>query len=67
MIPTIRLGTFGMRGDDGGAEGIRVGNHLLDNAYEYQNEAEVGEGVRTCGVARSECFVTETWDSLATQ
>lgn len=60
-IPAIGLGTFGMRGNDGVAAiigGIRAGNRLLDTAHKYENESEVGEGVRASGVARDELFVT---------
>ncbi|MBC7589886.1 MAG: aldo/keto reductase, partial [Salinibacterium sp.] len=60
-IPAIGLGTFGMRGADGVAavaEGIRVGNRLLDTAHKYDNESEVGEGIRASGVTRDELFVT---------
>ena len=60
-IPAVGLGTFGMRGDDGiaaVAAGIGAGNRLLDTAHKYENEREVGEGVRASGVPRDELFVT---------
>lgn len=37
---------------------IADGYRLIDTAAAYGNEAEVGEGIRVSGVARSEIFVT---------
>ena len=60
-LPAIGLGTYGLRGPEGVASisnGIASGYRLLDTALNYRNEAEVGEAVRTCGLDRSELFVT---------
>ncbi|HEV7955747.1 MAG: putative 2,5-diketo-D-gluconic acid reductase [Microbacteriaceae bacterium] len=60
-IPILGLGTYGMRGADGVASvvsGIHAGYRLLDTALNYENEREVGKGVRESGVAREEVFVT---------
>lgn len=60
-IPAVGLGTFGMRGSEGAAavaSGIHAGNSLLDTAHKYENEREVGEGIRASGVPRGELFVT---------
>ena len=40
------------------SEAIRLGYRLIDTAQAYGNERGVGEGVRTCGVAREELFVS---------
>ena len=39
-------------------QAAEIGYRLVDTAQAYGNEAGVGEGVRTCGVAREEMFVT---------
>lgn len=61
FIPAIGLGTFGLTGDDGIASivsGIEAGYRLLDTGLRYENEREVGEGMRRSGVDRSELMVT---------
>ncbi|MCW2601864.1 MAG: 2,5-diketo-D-gluconic acid reductase [Frankiales bacterium] len=60
-MPALGLGTYGLRGDVGTAAisaAIGSGYRLLDTALNYENEREVGEGVRASGVAREELFVT---------
>ena len=37
---------------------VASGYRHIDTAQAYQNERGVGEGIRTCGVARNELFVT---------
>jgi 2,5-diketo-D-gluconate reductase A len=39
-------------------DAVEAGYRLLDTAASYMNEAAVGEGIRQCGVARAELFVT---------
>ena len=39
-------------------DAIKTGYRLIDTAQAYENEKGVGEGVRTCGVAREELFIT---------
>lgn len=39
-------------------DAVEVGYRLIDTAASYMNEAAVGEGIRNCGVARDELFVT---------
>ncbi len=60
-IPAIGFGTYPMRGEEGVAaivDAIDVGYRLLDTAVNYENEREVGEAIRRCGVPREELFVT---------
>ena len=60
-LPAIGLGTYGLRGDAGIASveaAIASGYRLLDTALNYENEREVGEGMRRSGVDRGELLVT---------
>lgn len=60
-IPKLGLGTW-MLTDSEAAQTVRdavaMGYRHIDTAQAYGNEAGVGEGIRTCGVARDELFVT---------
>lgn len=60
-IPKLGLGTW-MIPDTDTAEAVRqavkIGYRHIDTAQAYQNERGVGEGIRTCGIDRSELFVT---------
>lgn len=60
-IPKLGLGTWLL--DDAQAaqavvEAISIGYRHIDTAQAYMNEAGVGEGIRSCGVAREELFIT---------
>lgn len=59
-IPKLGLGTWFID-DDKAAEAVRaavkIGYRNVDTAQAYGNEAGVGEGVRTCGIAREELFI----------
>src|SRR5215218_9307961 len=60
-IPPIGLGTYGLRGEEGIQSllaAIESGYRLLDTAFNYGNEREVGEAVRRSGVPRHEFVVT---------
>ena len=60
-LPAIGLGTYGLRGDDGTASVVSAlasGYRLLDTALNYENEREVGEGVRASHLDRAEVAVT---------
>lgn len=61
VIPQLALGTWFID-DDKAAVAVRnaaeIGYRHIDTAQAYGNERGVGEGVRTCGVARDEIFVT---------
>jgi 2,5-diketo-D-gluconate reductase A len=60
-LPQLGLGSYGLRGEDGTASvvsAIQSGYRLIDTALNYENEPEVGEGMRHSGVPRDELFVT---------
>nr|WP_321509679.1 aldo/keto reductase [uncultured Celeribacter sp.] len=65
-IPKLGLGTW-MIDDDKVAEAVKaavkLGYRHIDTAQAYANERGVGEGVRNCGVARDELFVTTKLDA----
>lgn len=60
-IPKLGLGTWFIA-DNKAAQAVRdaaaIGYRHFDTAQAYGNERGVGEGIRTCGVARDELFVT---------
>lgn len=60
-IPKLGLGTWFIP-DATAAQAVRdavkIGYRHFDTAQAYENEQGVGEGVRTCGIAREELFVT---------
>jgi 2,5-diketo-D-gluconate reductase B len=60
-IPVIGYGTWRLTGEEcarGVAEALRVGYRHIDTAAGYENEEEVGEGIRAAGVPREEIFIT---------
>lgn len=61
VVPQLALGTWFID-DDKVSEAVRqavsIGYRHIDTAQAYANERGVGEGIRTCGVAREELFVT---------
>jgi 2,5-diketo-D-gluconate reductase B len=60
-IPAIGLGTWELRGRACTRlveQAIRLGYRHIDTAQVYENEREVGEGLRASGVRRDELFVT---------
>jgi diketogulonate reductase-like aldo/keto reductase len=60
-IPAIGLGTWELRGRVCARiveQALRLGYRHIDTAQIYENEREVGEGVRASGVRRGEVFVT---------
>jgi 2,5-diketo-D-gluconate reductase B len=66
-IPLIGLGTWELRGRTCVrmvAEALRLGYRHLDTAELYDNEGEVGEGLRASSVDRDEVFITtKVWPS----
>jgi len=60
-IPAIGLGTWELRGDECAKlveTALRNGYTHIDTAQMYQNEHEVGAGIRASGVDRDNLFVT---------
>jgi 2,5-diketo-D-gluconate reductase B len=66
-IPLVGLGTWDLRGRTCARmveEALRLGYRHVDTAELYDNEYEVGEGLRASGVACEEVFVTtKVWPS----
>ena len=60
QVPKLGLGTWFID-DANAAEAVKaaakLGYRHFDTAQAYGNERGVGEGVRSCGVAREELFV----------
>lgn len=60
-IPKLGLGTWFIP-DEAAAgavrEAVKIGYRHIDTAQAYENERGMGEGIRTCGLAREEMFVT---------
>jgi len=60
-IPAIGLGTWELRGRTCARlveQALRLGYRHIDTAQVYENEREVGEGLRASGIKRDEVFVT---------
>jgi 2,5-diketo-D-gluconate reductase A len=60
-MPRLGLGVWQASADETAAvvrTAISAGYRAIDTAAVYRNEAGVGEGVRTCGLAREDVFVT---------
>ena len=66
-IPLLGLGTWDVRGRTCARiveQALRLGYRHIDTAQIYDNEREVGEGLRASGVRREEVFVvTKIWPS----
>lgn len=70
-VPKIGLGTWQLTGRDcvaGVAEALHAGYRHVDTARAYENEREVGLGLRDSGVARDEVWITsKLWTSSFTR
>jgi 2,5-diketo-D-gluconate reductase B len=65
QIPLLGLGTYPLRSEDAYNAvrmAIDAGIRHIDTAQMYGNEAEVGRGVRDCGLPREELFVVTKVD-----
>src|SRR5258707_1723792 len=66
-IPAIGLGTWELRERTCARiveQALKLGYRHIDTAQIYENEREVGEGLRASGVRRDEVFVTtKVWTS----
>lgn len=59
-IPALGLGTWQLTGEDCARtvrEALALGYRHVDTAQAYENEAEVGRGLREAGVPRDEVFL----------
>ncbi len=61
----VGMGCWESRGEEATAAvcyAVKAGYRRLDTAAYYENEREVGEGIRVCGIPRKELFVdTKIW------
>src|SRR3954449_2713651 len=66
-IPLIGLGTWNLRGSTCMRmveQALRLGYRHVDTAEMYDNEREVGEGLRASGLVRGQVFITtKIWSS----
>ena len=66
-IPPVGLGTWDLRGRicrKMVEEALRLGYRHIDTAEMYDNEREVGEGLRASGIDRNQVFITtKVWPS----
>jgi diketogulonate reductase-like aldo/keto reductase len=66
-MPTLGFGTWDATGDQGRRAvtwALEAGYRLIDTAAAYGNESEVGEAIRTSGLARDDIFITtKLWPS----
>ncbi|MDE6401544.1 MAG: aldo/keto reductase, partial [Clostridiales bacterium] len=59
-MPVLGIGTYSLHGEtcvNSVLAALRSGVRLIDTAYMYGNEKEVGQAVRQSGVAREDIFV----------
>src|SRR5262245_8677936 len=66
-IPLVGLGTWDLRSRTCARiveQALRIGYRHIDTAEMYDNEREVGLGLRAAGIARDEVFITtKIWPS----
>jgi diketogulonate reductase-like aldo/keto reductase len=66
-IPALGLGTWRLSGRQCARlvqQALRLGYRHIDTAEMYENEREVGEGLRASGVRRDEVFITtKVWST----
>jgi len=56
-VPQIGLGTYDLKADSIKAA-MDIGYRLIDTAWQYGNETEVGKAVKESGVGRENVFIT---------
>ena len=59
-MPIVGIGTYSLTGEtcvNSIVTAIQNGYRLIDTAYMYHNEREVGEGIKKSGIPREEIFV----------
>lgn len=60
-IPKLGLGTWFITGNEAVEavkEAVKLGYRHIDTAQAYQNESEIGEGIKASGLDREDLFVT---------
>ena len=66
-VPALGLGTWQITGDmarEAVEHALSLGYRHVDTAQIYENEAEVGDGLRASGVSRADVFLTtKVWTS----
>lgn len=61
QVPALGLGTFSLKGQtcqEAVADAIGIGYRHIDTAKFYENESDVGQGIRDAGIDRDELFIT---------
>jgi diketogulonate reductase-like aldo/keto reductase len=61
VIPKLGLGTWLLDNEQSAQavhDAVSLGYRHIDTAQAYMNEAGVGKGIRSCGIAREELFIT---------
>ena len=60
-VPALGYGTWNLRGKDcvsGVEKALEIGYRHIDTAQIYENEAEVGDGIKASGLKRNDIFLT---------
>ena len=60
-MPAVGLGTFSARPEEtqnAVDAALKAGYRMIDTAKMYKNEALIGETLKSCGISRSELFIT---------
>ncbi len=67
VVPALALGTWKSPSNqvvDAIKYAVEAGYRSIDTAKAYNNEEAVGEGIRSCGIAREELYVTtKVWNA----
>ena len=68
QMPCLGLGMYKITSPDEVqqtiADAVSIGYRLFDTASSFKNEADVGEGIRNCGIPREELFITtKIWNT----
>ena len=59
-MPVLGLGTWQLTGEDaveGTKHALQLGYRLIDTAVDYENQEQIGEGLRACEVNRDDVFL----------
>lgn len=59
IMPRVGFGTFGLNDPRSQViEALNAGYRLIDTALDYDNEVEVGKGIKESGIKREDIFLT---------